>query len=112
MSKLIDLETLRHRLDDGHATILVEALPERYYDDAHLPGAVRIDHERVAEQAPGLLPDSDAFIVVYCAGPTCRNSHQAAAALASLGYGEVHVFPGGKEAWEAAGLAFERARAA
>lgn len=112
MTKPIDLETLRERLDDHRPTVLVEALPQRYYDDAHLPGAVRIDHDRVAEQAPERLPDRDAFTVVYCAGPACRNSHLAATALESLGYTSVYVFPGGKEAWAAAGLAFVRARAA
>jgi rhodanese-related sulfurtransferase len=112
MTQTITLDDLRLRLTAGQATTLVEALPQRYYDDGHLPGAIQIDHDRVRDQAPVRLPERQAFIVVYCASSSCRNSHQAAATLVALGYRAVHVFAGGKEEWLAAGLDLEPARAA
>jgi len=104
--KLIDRSTLQQRL--GTAT-LVEALPEKYWRDWHLPGARHLPHDRVKELAAGVLPDRNAEIVVYCASSTCQNSHIAAKLLAQLGYGNVAVYAGGKQDWSEAGLALERA---
>lgn len=97
---------LQARLAAGAVT-LVEALPEQYYAEAHLPGAVRINIDEVAELAPGLLPDRDAAIVVYCASSTCRNSHTVAAKLRAGGYRDVSVYADGKADWIEAGLPVE-----
>lgn len=99
--KLIDRSTLQQRL--GKAT-LVEALPEKYWRDWHLPGAKHLPHDRVKELAAGVLPDRNAEIVVYCASSTCQNSHIAARVLAQMGYANVAVYPGGKQDWQEAGL--------
>lgn len=104
--KLIDRNTLQQRL--GKAT-LVEALPEQYWRDWHLPGACNLPHDQVRQLAPALLPDKSAEIVVYCASATCQNSHIAARVLAQMGYTNVFVYPGGKQDWQEAGLAVERA---
>jgi rhodanese-related sulfurtransferase len=103
--KLIDRSTLQHRL--GTAT-LVEALPEKYWRDWHLPGARNLPHDQVRQLAPALLPDKSAEIVVYCASPTCQNSHIAARVLEQMGYANVSVYPGVKLDWEEAGLETER----
>lgn len=103
--KQIDRSTLQQRLD---RVTLVEALPEKYYREAHLPGARHLPHDRVRELAPGLLPDKAAEIVVYCASATCRNSHIAAQVLAQMGYANVAVYAGGKQDWQEAGLPLER----
>ena len=85
MTKSISLETLKERLSNGKAPVLLEALPARHFLDGHLPGALHMPHERVAELAPVVVPDKQADVVVYCASATCRNSHQAADSLARLG---------------------------
>lgn len=99
--KLIDRSTLQARL--GKAT-LVEALPQKYWRDWHLPGALNLPHEQVRQLAPALLPDRSAEIVVYCASSTCQNSHIAARVLEQMGYANVAVYPGGKQDWQEAGL--------
>ena len=48
------------------------------------------------------------MVVTYCTGPTCANSHIAARKLEELGYTNVRVYAGGKQAWRDAGFAFER----
>ena len=106
--KLIDRSTLQQRL--GSAT-LVEALPEKYWRDWHLPGAKHLPHDQVKELAAGVLPDRNAEIVVYCASSTCQNSHIAARVLAQMGYGNVAVYPGGKLDWQEAGLPVARGEA-
>ena len=108
MTKLITREELRQRLSSANRPTLVEALPEKYYRDGHLPGALHLPHAEVAERAPALLPDRDAEIVVYCASATCQNSHIAAKLLEQRGYARVAVYAGGKQDWTEAGLELER----
>jgi rhodanese-related sulfurtransferase len=62
----IKREELKVMLDRGDDFVLVEALPEKYYRRAHLPGAVNLPTERVRELAPKLLPDKVMRVVVYC----------------------------------------------
>jgi len=97
-----------HTLIAGGGLTLLEALPEQHYRKGHLPGARLFPHDQVRALAPTVVPDKAARVVVYCASDTCDNSHQAAAELAVLGYGDVRVYVGGKKDWEAAGLPLER----
>lgn len=112
MSHEITREDLRTRLAAGEALTLVEALPPRYWEDAHLPGAINLPHDAVTVEAARRLPARDAEIVVYCASDTCRNSDMAAAALEAQGYSRVSVYKGGKKDWIEAGLPVEAARPA
>ena len=100
----ITRDAVKRHLDNGDSIVLVEALPAKNYDDAHLPGAVQINHDEVAQKAPLLLPYKDAKIIVYCANTQCRNSAKAAGALEALGYTDVHEYVEGKADWQAAGL--------
>ena len=112
MVAVISREELKAKLDRGHPVILVEALPEKYYRHAHLPGAINIPHDQVDALAPRLLPDKTAEIVVYCANGPCRNSGIAAERLAQLGYGNVRDYHEGKADWIAAGFPVESGPAA
>ena len=107
MTLTITREDLLKRLDVTPRPVLIEALPERYFRDGHLPGALHMPQDRVNALAPGTIPDKAAEIVVYCASATCRNSHIAAANLEILGYRNVSIYAGGKEDWRAAGLPLE-----
>lgn len=105
----IPRDALKQRLDHKLPTTLVEALPQRYFDDGHLPGALNIPHDQVRAAAPSQLPDKDAFIVVYCANKPCANSRQAAVILHQLGYTQVYEYVEGKEDWREAGYPLEAA---
>ena len=107
MSRIVSREELRALLSSPNRPVLVEALPEKYYVTQHLPGALHLPHDQVDARAASVLPDKTAQIVVYCANAQCRNSYVAAQRLALLGYRGVSVYAGGKQDWEAAGLAFE-----
>ena len=89
-------------------TVLVEALPRKYYADSHLPGARHLPHDQVEALASRILPNKDAEIIVYCANVQCQNSHIAAHALTKLGYHHVAVYAEGKQDWIEAGLPVER----
>jgi len=107
MTQTIAREEIKRLLDQGAPVTIVEALPEKYYQHAHLPGALNIQHDRIGELAPAMLPDKDAIIVVYCANTACRNSTIAADALTALGYRNVHDYVAGKQDWIEAGLPVE-----
>ena len=108
MSKVITRDELVSRLNAHPAPILVEALPEKYYNDWHLPGARHLPHDEVQRLAAAILPEKDVEIVVYCASETCQNSHIAANQLAGMGYTNVSVYAGGKKDWSEAKLPVER----
>jgi rhodanese-related sulfurtransferase len=112
MTTQLTLEQLNTRLNANPSLVLVEALPEKYYRDGHLPGARHLPHDQVNELAAKVLPQRDAEIVVYCASSTCQNSHMAARTLERIGYSRVAVFGGGKKEWVEAGQALERSASA
>jgi len=86
---------------------LVEALPEMYYREGHLPGAILLPHDEVRARSGDVLPVKNDFIIVYCANTTCQNSRIAAQTLASMGYTNVAGYEEGKQDWIEAGLPIE-----
>jgi rhodanese-related sulfurtransferase len=111
MLKSIERDALRAALASPRPPVLVEALPRKYYDEGHLPGARHLPHGEVDALAEAVLPDRDAAVVVYCASISCRNSHIAAQRLVQIGYADVAVYAGGKADWQGAGLPIEQAAA-
>jgi rhodanese-related sulfurtransferase len=105
--KEITREELEAKLGRGEQVVLVETLGPKYYEDAHLPGAINIPHTEVDELAPTMLPDKSAEVVVYCSNRACQNSPQAARRLAALGYENVYDYEEGKQDWIEAGLPIE-----
>ena len=105
--KKITREGLKAKLDRGEEVVLLETLGPKYYEDAHLPGAINIPHTEVDVLAPELVPDKSAQIVVYCSNRACQNSPQAARRLAALGYENVYDYEEGKQDWIEAGLSTE-----
>ncbi len=103
----IHRDRIRLHLQAGTPMRLVEALPEKYYREGHLPGALNLPHDEVRERAESLLPNKDDFIVVYCASEPCKNSRIAAQTLAEMGYTNVAEYEEGKQDWIEAGLAVE-----
>jgi rhodanese-related sulfurtransferase len=108
MTTPITRTDLQARIDRGDELVLVEALGPMYYDDAHLPGALNLPHDRVDELAATVLPDKTATIVVYCSNTPCQNSVVASRALDRLGYVDILEYVEGKQDWIEAGLPIER----
>lgn len=104
MTKTLTRAELQARLAANPGLVLLEALPEKYFNDGHLPGARHFPHDQARALAGTVVPDKDTEIVVYCASATCQNSHIAARTLAQLGYADVSVYAGGKQDWSEAGL--------
>jgi rhodanese-related sulfurtransferase len=104
MPNLISRTELLRKMLGDERPVLIEALPEKYFSHAHIPGALNVPHDQVDVLAAQVLPRKDASIVVYCASATCPNSHVAAERLTQLGYKDVQVYVEGKKDWIEAGL--------
>jgi len=107
----ITRDELIQRLDSGERITLVEALPFRYYDSGHLPGASNLPIELIRTRAEHILPNRNATIVVYCSNAECQNSKTATGILASMGYNHVYEYVEGKQDWGTAGLPLEKSAA-
>ena len=110
MPKTISREAIKAKLDARQPIILIEALPSRYFDAEHLPGALNIPHDEVRAKAPEMLPDKNAFIIVYCANTPCQNSKIAANTLQQMGYINAYEYVEGKQHWLEANFPIESSR--
>ena len=106
MTKEISREDLKNAMLEK-PSVLVEALPEKYYEEGHLPGAIQLNYDEINSRASTALPDKDILIITYCASDTCPNSGLAADNLSSLGYTNVRKDVGGKKDWVDAGEKLE-----
>ena len=70
MVQTISREELKAKIDRNDHFVLVETLAKTAYDHAHLPGAINLPPDSISSEAPSILPDKNAEIVVYCASPT------------------------------------------
>lgn len=66
----ITREALKEKIERREPFVIVETLSTVSFAKGHLPGAVNLPPDRIAELAPSVLPDKAADIVVYCASPT------------------------------------------
>lgn len=108
MTQPVTRDEVKAGLDAGALT-LVDALPESYYSQQHLPGALNLVADDVESRTAELLPDKNAAIVTYCSNPACPNSGQVATKLERLGYTNVRKYVDGIQDWVEAGLPTESA---
>jgi rhodanese-related sulfurtransferase len=108
MFRTIKREEIQQHLQNKTPMTLIEALPEKYYRDGHLPGAIQLGHDQIRQRAGDVLPDKNAFIVTYCANTPCQNSGIAARTLDAMGYTNVAEYVEGKQDWVEAGLTLEK----
>jgi rhodanese-related sulfurtransferase len=111
MTRLISRDELQEEIAT-RAVVVVDALPASYYREQHLPTAINLVEDEVAELAAVLLPDLGAPIVTYCSNEACANSGRVATRLEALGYRNVRKYREGIQDWVEAGLPTEGSAAA
>jgi rhodanese-related sulfurtransferase len=107
--------TFEADVSDVHADIesgagaftLVDTRGHESWDQGHVPGAVHLPTDLIAERAAELV-DRDALVVTYCWGPGCNGATRGALAFAQLGY-RVKEMLGGFEYWSREGFPVEDA---
>ena len=88
----ITAEEAKRIMDSEEGYIILDVRTQEEYDQGHIPGAIVISHEEIAEKAEKMLTDKDQLILVYCRSG--RRSKIAAEALAELGYTNIKEFGG------------------
>ena len=88
----ITAEEAKQIIDTKEGYIILDVRTQEEYDQGHIPGAVLISHEEIAEKAEEVLTDKDQLILVYCRSG--RRSKIAAEALVELGYTNIKEFGG------------------
>ena len=84
-------------MDNESGYIILDAREQYEYDEGHIPGAILIPYDKIADCTEKELPDKDQLILVYCRSG--RRSKIAAEELVKLGYTNVKEF-GGIIDWE------------
>ena len=88
----ITAEEAKEIMDSEEGYIILDVRTREEYDQGHIPGAIVIPHEEIAEKAEEVLTDKDQLILVYCRSG--RRSKIAAEALVELGYTNIKEFGG------------------
>ena len=88
----ITAEEAKRIIDSEEGYIILDVRTQEEYDQGHIPGAIVISHEEIAEKAEDVLTDKDQLILVYCRSG--RRSKLAAEALVELGYTNIKEFGG------------------
>jgi len=100
---IISPEELQARRETGIAPLVIDVRSASEYESGHIPGAVNISFDQVAERVTEL--DAPHGVALYCmVGPRARKGE---AALLANGYDSVFHIEGGLAAWQAAGLPVE-----
>lgn len=87
----ITAEEAKKMMDEGNVTV-VDVRTASEYADGHIPGALLVPNETIADEASEMLPDKDAVLLVHCR--TGIRSKQASDKLVDLGYKNVYDFGG------------------
>ena len=88
----ITAEEARQIMDSEGGYVILDVRTQEEYDQGHIPGAIVISHEEIAEKAEEVLTDKEQLILVYCRSG--RRSQIAAEALVELGYTNIKEFGG------------------
>ena len=88
----ITAEEAKQIMESREGYIILDARTQEEYDQGHIPGAIVISHEEIAEKAEEVLTDKEQLILVYCRSG--RRSKIAAEALVELGYTNIREFGG------------------
>jgi len=103
----ISVDALAGVLQRGEPPVVVDVRPRSARDEGRIPGAIGFD-DQTLPRALG-TGGQEAFVVVYCDCPNEASAARVAKTLMARGFRRVRPLEGGMAAWQAAGLAIERA---
>jgi rhodanese-related sulfurtransferase len=110
--EVVSTDELARRLAQGGVFQFWNVLTAEYFKGDLIPGSLHVPLDQLGREVARVGLPKDAEIIVYCAGPKCPASRQAAEKLGALGYTNARAYEGGLEAWSASGRALTRFEAA
>ena len=91
----ISMQQALQMMEEQKDYLIVDVRTAGEYAEGHIPGAVNVANETIAEEAETALPDKDQMLFVYCRSG--NRSKVASQVLADLGYTNVYEFGGIKD---------------
>lgn len=88
----ITMEEAKEIFASGGDYIILDVRRADEFTAGHIPGAINVANEDIADTQPAELPDKDQVIYVYCRSG--NRSKQASAKLAAMGYANIIEFGG------------------
>jgi len=88
----ITAEEAKEIMDSDAEYVIVDARTAEEFAEGHIPEAILIPYDEIAEKAESLLTDKNQTILVYCRSG--RRSKLAAEELLKLGYTDIREFGG------------------
>ncbi len=89
---MISSEEAKKMMDEGNGYLIIDVRRSDEYESGHIPNAINIPNEVIAEEAEDKLKDKDQLLLIYCRSG--RRSKEAAQKLVDLGYTNVYEFGG------------------
>ena len=88
----ITAQQAKEIMDKEENFVILDTRTQEEYDEGHIPGAILIPYDEIAEKAESILTDKNQLILVYCRSG--RRSKLAAEDLVKLGYTSIKEFGG------------------
>lgn len=95
---------------EGGKAVFVDARSSENYKKGHIKGAASLPMDQFDSLIKAFKETypTDTFIVTYCSGRSCDDSHRLEQLLFDHGYVNVSVFIDGYKGWKAEGLPIEK----
>lgn len=90
--RCITMEEAKALFETPGEYVIVDVRRADEFASGHIPGAINIPNESIAQTCPPELPDRDQLIYIYCRSG--NRSKQASTKLAAMGYTNIVEFGG------------------
>jgi len=101
----VSAQELARQLSSKTAPLILDVRTEDEFTEAHIPGAINIPHDQLAERIGEINIDKDQAIVVHCRSG--RRADLAAIVLNENGFTQILTLQGHFLQWQADGLPVE-----
>ncbi len=107
-----EIEDVRQakKIYDSGNVLFIDGRAKALFDEGHIKGAVSLPVNRFDAMIDKFIREYpiSTWIVTYCSGRECQDSHKLAQYLLEAGYTNISVFIDGYPGWEGAGYPVER----
>lgn len=90
--KKITAEAAKELIDSDDTLAIIDVRTQEEFDTGHIPNAILLPLDTLADKASEVLPDKEQRLLIYCRSG--NRSATAAKQLIEMGYTEVYDFGG------------------
>jgi phage shock protein E len=101
----VNAAALSERLGSADAPVILDVRTLEEYSSGHVPGAINVPYDQVADRVEEFAAFRDADVVVYC--QSGKRASMAAADLKAAGFSRVLDLEGHMQGWKEQGLPLE-----